>query len=175
MKIATLLMASMIATSSLVSTASRAENKAADVSATVEGDVCSDEATLNDMQAARPLICTDGKWRKVVFKTDEEGNTSPLFYEGKCSFRFTEGGVTKTRLSLKGSSLADVCLPVGWRVHFAATDNSAYWIFSIQKSMPNVLLIKSIGPGQHATLWVYPSTPDGKSPQKIEVQLRSVK
>lgn len=36
--------------------------------AATEGGACSDEATLNDMQAAKPFICTDGQWRKVVFK-----------------------------------------------------------------------------------------------------------
>lgn len=142
---------------------------------TIEGSPCSDEATLNDMQAAKPFICTDGKWRKVVFKTDAEGVTSPLFYEGKCSWRFTEGSITKVRLKVKGRSLTDICIPTGWRMHVVASDNSMSWKYHSPPSMPNVLLTQAIDPGNLATLWIYPVTSDGKAPQKLEVQLRSVK
>lgn len=143
--------------------------------AAIEGGACSDEATLSDMQAAKPFICTNGKWRKVVFKTDADGVTSPLFYEGKCSWRFTEGSTTKARLSVKGSELVDLCLPAGWRVHMVASDESMSWKYHSSPSMPNVLLARAIGPSHRTTLWVYPSTSEGKAPQKLEVQLRSVK
>jgi len=143
--------------------------------AVTEGGACPDEATLSDMQVAKPFICTNGKWRKVVFKTDAEGVTSPLFYEGKCSWRFTENGTTKARLTVKGSELCDVCLPAGWRVHMVASDESMLWKYHSASSMPNVLLVQAIGPGHRATLWIYPSTSEGKAPQKMEVQLRSVK
>lgn len=143
--------------------------------ATIEGGACSDEATLSDMQAANPFICTNSKWRKVVFKTNAEGVTLPLFYEGKCSWRFTEGGTTKAHLTMKGGRLADVCLPVGWRVHMVASDESMSWKYYSPTSMPNVLLVQAIDPGHRATLWVYPSTSEGKAPQKLKVQLHSVK
>ncbi len=143
--------------------------------AVIEGGTCSEEAALSDMQAAKPFICTDGKWRKVVFKTDAEGVTSPLFYEGTCSWRFIEGGTTKARLAVKDGRLGDICLPVGWRVHMAATSNSMSWNYHSPASMPNVLLVKAIGAGHSDTLWVYPATSDGKVAQKLEIQLRSAK
>jgi len=148
---------------------------AGEQSAAIEGGACLDEATLSDMQAAKPFICTDGKWRKVVFKTDAEGTTSPLFYEGKCSFRFTENGTTKASITVKDGGLADVCLPVGWRVHLVASDDLMSWKYHSPASMPNVLLMQAIGPNHRTTFWVYPSTPEGKAPQKLEVKLRSVK
>lgn len=175
MKLTTILAFFAFVASSLFSTVSRAENATAALPAAIEGGACSDEATLSDMQAAKPFICMDGKWRKVVFKTDGEGVTAPLYYEGKCSWRFTEGGNSKTRLTLKGQNLADLCLPVGWRVHLAASGDSMSWKYHSPTSMPNVILVQAIDAGHRTTLWVYPVTSEGKAPQKLEVQLRSVK
>ena len=67
----------------------------------LEGKACNDEGTLNDIQAANPFICTDGKWRKVVFKDAGDGSVTPLFYEGKCSLRFQEGNETTGHIVLK--------------------------------------------------------------------------
>lgn len=140
-----------------------------------EGDACPDEATLSDIRAAKPFICTNGKWQKVIFKTDNEGVTSPLFYEGACSWRFTEGRTTKVRLTVKDRNLTDICLPVGWRIHMVASTDSMSWKYHIPTAMPNVLLTQPIDPGRRVTLWVYPVTSDGKAPQKLEVQLQSIK
>lgn len=140
-----------------------------------EGTTCHDEATLNDMQAAKPLICTDGKWRPVVFKTSEDGTTSPLFYEGKCALRFTEGGTTKGSLSLKSDRLADICFPVGWRIQTVASTDSMSWRYHSSVTMPNVLLLQAIDANRPATIWIYPMTTEGNLAEKLEVQLRSIK
>lgn len=140
-----------------------------------EGAACSDDATLNDVRSDQPLICADGVWRKVVFKTGADGVTAPLFYEGKCAWRYTPGEATTARLELKGRELADICLPAGWRVHMVASDESMFWKQHVSPSMPNMLLVQAMQPGHRATLWVYPSTPDGKVPQKLVLHLRSIK
>lgn len=138
-----------------------------------EGEPCQDEGTLNDLQASAPLICTNGAWRKVVFKDDGKGATKPLYYEGKCSIRFADLSDTKGKIVLKAGELADICLPVGWRVGFAATTNSVDWKYQNLSSIPNIMLIKAATYGVKSTLWIYPVTNEGRAVQKFEIKLIS--
>lgn len=152
------------------------EGKAAPTNeSAVEGGACKDEGTLNDIQAASPLLCADGKWRKVVFKDAGDGSISPFFYEGRCSLRFEEGKETEGKILLKAGEIADVCLPTGWRAHVAATSNSYDWIYTNFHSMPNVVLLKSAKEAASAKLWIYPVNQTGKMAEKIVVEMRSSK
>jgi hypothetical protein len=141
----------------------------------LENGVCQDEAVLNDLLSSHPLICTNGKWRKVVFKDEGNGSTSPLFYEGRCSIRFTGSDDTKGKITLKEGEIADICLPVGWKSHLGATKNSIDWDYMYPQSMPNVVLVKAAKSGAVTTLWIYPVTNEGKVPQKFEIELHSTK
>lgn len=142
--------------------------------ATVGGS-CVDEGTLDNMLAVKPLICESGKWRQVVFKDAGNGTVEPLFYEGRCSLRFTGGDDTNGTLRLKYGQIADICLPVGWRAHLGASDNAIDWHLHYPSSMPNVVIVRPIAKQSIATLWIYPVTQDKAVPQKIEVLLQSVK
>jgi hypothetical protein len=141
----------------------------------VEGGTCKAEGTLNDMQAASPLICVNGAWRKVIFKHDDKGTTEPISYEGRCSLRFTDDKETKGKVTLKAGEIADICLPVGWRVILSATTNSSDWLYNNPATLANVVFIKSLRASAKSTLWIYPKTADGKASQKFEIELRSGK
>lgn len=152
------------------------EGKAAPVDkSAVEGGACKDESTLNDIQAAQPFICTEGKWRKVVFKDAGDGTISPFFYEGRCSLRFEEGKETEGKLLLKSGEIADICLPAGWKAHLAASSNSYDWMYNNIPSVPNVVLLRSIKNAAPSKLWIYPVNQAGKMAEKIVVELRSAK
>jgi hypothetical protein len=139
------------------------------------GGTCQEEGTLNDIQATNPLICTNGSWRKVVFKVDGKGAAEPVFYEGKCSLRFTGPKDTKGKIVLKAGDMADICLPAGWIVLMGATSDSMDWVYHRPEAMPNIVLIKATQPGLKSMFWIYPKNSDGKSPQKFEIELRSTK
>jgi hypothetical protein len=140
----------------------------------VVGSACQDEGTLNDIQSSAPLICTNSVWRKVVFK-NEDGLTDPLFYEGRCSIRFSETGDSTAKITLKAGEMADICLPVGWTAFIGVSDNTYDWQSTHMSSIPNVVIVRAIDAGKKSKYWIYPKTRDGKSIQKFEIELRSVK
>lgn len=140
----------------------------------VIGGSCQDEGMLNDIQATLPLICTNAEWRKVVFK-NEGVSTDPLFYEGKCSIRFSEAGDTTGKITLKAGEIADICLPVGWTAYIGVSDDSDEWQSTHLQSIPNVVIVRVKSAGKKSKYWIYPKTRDGKSPQKFEIELRSIK
>lgn len=137
------------------------------------GSACQDEGTLDNMLAANPLVCTNRKWRKAVFKDAAGGVKEPLFYGGKCSLRFAEEATTEGKIVLKAGGIADICLPVGWRVHLAASSNNAQWKYENPQSMPNVILVRVDGVSAKSTLWIYPKNHEGRVQEKLRVDLIS--
>lgn len=94
-------------------------------------------------------------------------------YDGKCSLRFIEGANSKGKLALRVGQMADICLPVGWRVKATAPSDSDVWDYARPKSMPNVVIVKALKAGRQSTLWIYPVNTDGKAQEKLEVDLIS--
>jgi len=138
----------------------------------VENQICRSDGTLDNLQARSPLICTDGKWRKLVFKTDSDGTEAPLSYKGKCSLRFEEEGDTNGTVILQPGQIADVCLPPGWNATMAAVSNSADWQVMRPKPIPNLILLKLMSKGSPSTMWVYPVKPDGAMGEKFKINLQ---
>lgn len=136
-----------------------------------EGSACQDEGTLSDLQARNPFICTDGKWQKVVFKTDSRGAATPLSYTGSCTYRFVEGQSTRATIRIAAGGLADVCLPAGWAFSMVAATNTYEWQFNSPPSMPNVMLVKGITRRSKSTVWIYPIDKAGTLAEKVVVNL----
>lgn len=167
------LVASMVVS---VASASDKEVKATSTMTPVkEGAVCQGEGKLNDLLSAKPLVCTSGKWRNVVFKYASDDAVPPMYYEGKCSLRFEEGKETKGNLVVKAGELADICLPSGWKAHYGAATNSYFWEFKYPRSIPNVVVLSTSIPGAVSTLWIYPVNKAGESSEKFEIELQSTK
>jgi hypothetical protein len=140
-----------------------------------EGANCQGEGKVNDLLAARPLICTSGKWRSVVFKYASDDAAPPMYYEGKCSLRFEEGKEKKGTVVVKVGDLADICLPSGWKIVYGAATNSFYWEFKYPRSIPNVVLLSSSIPSAASTFWIYPVNKAGELIEKYEIELQSTK
>jgi len=160
-----------------VSFAAPIEGKAAPVFKEATENAACDvvEGTISDLLTDKALICTNGKWRKVVFKTIEDGSTIPLYYDGQCSLRFEVGNKTQGRITLKAGEIADVCLPHGWKALVGAASNSYGWAFTYPKALPNVVLIRPDKSGSASTLWIYPVIHDGTLGEKLSIELRSKK
>ncbi|MES2877531.1 MAG: hypothetical protein V4713_03845 [Pseudomonadota bacterium] len=148
---------------------------AATARTTQVGQSCKDEATINDLMSDEPMICTDGKWSKVVFKTSPDGSTNEQNYAGKCALRFDAQTKQGEVVISQRKNMADICLPDGWKFLVVASDNTYDWQFNAMRLLPNVMLAKASAPGKKSTLWIYATDAAGKLVDKIEVTLRSVK
>jgi hypothetical protein len=149
--------------------------RAKNTKSAVENEACKDEGTFDNLTAKSPMICTEDKWRKVVFKMAADGTTEPLFYAGRCSLRFNEGDDANGKITLRAGEIADVCLPLGWKVSSAAMSDSVSWLLTQPQAVPNLIVLKAAAPGSTSTLWIYPKKPNGEMGDKFTVSLHSQK
>lgn len=147
---------------------------AATAGTTQVGQPCQDEATINDLTSDQPMICTNGKWSKVVFRASADGSVIAQNYAGKCALRIDAQAKNGELVISQRKNLADICLPDGWKFLAVASDNTYSWQFTPIRLLQNVMVAKASKPGMKNVLWVYAADEAGKPADKIEVTLRSV-
>lgn len=120
------------------------------------GEPCAAQGDLVKDQGTSPLACVDGVWTNP---TEEK----PFFYAGKCSYRYQPGDNAAPTISVKAGGLADICLPVGWRVKQVAASNMYAWRVEVSNKIPNVVMLKAASTAQKPSeMWIYPD--NGKDP-----------